>query len=117
MQLPADRPNHLLGIADIGSIDKCVPHGVDTFDSAFPSRNGRHGSLLTHEGTVKIGNAKYANMHEPISAYFPHYTAAYLHHLHKAKEPLSGVIFTMHNLCFMQDHMREVRRKIMNNEI
>ena len=30
------------------------------------------------------------------------YSAAYLHHLHKAKEPLASILFTQHNLCFMQ---------------
>ena len=66
LQLPQERPNHLLGIADLRSIAKCVPAGVDTFDSAFPSRNGRHGSLLSDAGVIKIGNAKYAHMHEPV---------------------------------------------------
>ena len=45
--LPADRPNHLLGIGDVGSIRGAVLHGVDTFDSTFPTRNARHGTLLT----------------------------------------------------------------------
>jgi hypothetical protein len=66
LQLPQERPNHLLGIADLRSIAKCVPAGVDTFDSAFPSRNGRHGSLLSDAGVIKIGNAKYAHMHAPV---------------------------------------------------
>jgi len=55
-QLPDDRPKHLLGIADLPSIRSCVVHGVDTFDSAFPSRNGRHGSLLTHAAPINIAN-------------------------------------------------------------
>ena len=37
-QLPAHKPNHLLGIADCPSIEECVPLGVDTFDSCFPTR-------------------------------------------------------------------------------
>jgi queuine tRNA-ribosyltransferase len=83
-QLPKDRPNHLLGIADLPSIRKCVPLGVDTFDSAFPSRVARHGCLLAEPHDIKIANSKWARFHEPISPYLP-YTAAYLHHLFKAK--------------------------------
>ena len=115
-QLPKDRPNHLLGIADLPSIRRCVVHGVDTFDSAFPSRNGRHGSLLADDGHINIANGKWANHHEPISPYLP-YTAAYLHHLFKAKEPLSTILFTQHNLCYMQDFMRKMRQDILDDKI
>jgi len=45
--------------------------------------------------------SKWARHHQPVSPYLP-YTAAYLHHLFKAKEPLSTILFTQHNLCFMQ---------------
>jgi len=45
--LPKDRPNHLLGIGDVGSILGSIPLGIDTFDSTFPTRNARHGQLLT----------------------------------------------------------------------
>ena len=92
------------------------PHGVDTFDSAFPSRNGRHGTLFTTDGHIRIKNSKYASLHEPISPYLPH-TASYLHHLVKASEPVAGSLFTRHNLCFMQDFMRDLRRRILANEI
>jgi tRNA-guanine family transglycosylase len=53
-QLPAGKPNHLLGIADVPSIEACVPLGVDTFDSCFPTRLGRHNTLLTREGRLNI---------------------------------------------------------------
>lgn len=116
-QLPKDKPNHLLGIADVKSILKCVKHGVDTFDSAFPSRNGRHGSLLApNEELIQIKNTKYKNLHQPVSPYLP-YTGAYLHHLMKAREPVCLQLFTHHNLCFMQDFMCDIREKIMRDEI
>ena len=111
-QLPPDRPRHLLGIADLPSIQRCVLHGVDTFDSAFPTRNGRHGCLFARPENIKIGNSKWARHHEPVSPYLP-YTGAYLHHLFKAKEPLAVVLFTQHNLCFMQDFMRGIRDDIL----
>lgn len=37
--LPRDKPNHLLGIGDAESIDSCVIHGVDSFDSACKTLN------------------------------------------------------------------------------
>jgi queuine tRNA-ribosyltransferase len=45
--LPTERPVHLLGIAHESGIDACVPFGVDTFDSCYPARVARHGTLLT----------------------------------------------------------------------
>lgn len=41
------QPNHLLGIGDPKSIDLCLPMGFDTFDSAFPTRAARHGTIFT----------------------------------------------------------------------
>ena len=71
-QLPADKPNHLLGIADIPSIEKCVRAGVDTFDSAFPTRIGRHGTLLKWGGKDIIARREFRNMHETFSPYLPY---------------------------------------------
>ena len=48
--LPRAKPNHLLGIADPASVMAAAPLGVDTFDSCFPTRVARHGTLLTREG-------------------------------------------------------------------
>jgi tRNA-guanine family transglycosylase len=61
---------------------------VDTFDSAFPTRNGRHGCLFAEGEQIKIGNSKWATHFEPVSPYLP-YTGAYLHHLFKVSLSLS----------------------------
>ena len=52
--IPPDKPNHLLGIADEPSIWAGAALGVDTFDSCFPTRIARHGTLLTQDGPVYI---------------------------------------------------------------
>ena len=58
--LPTNKPNHLLGIGDEESIRLGVRLGIDTFDSAWPTRLGRHGTLLTRrEGPLKIGNKRF----------------------------------------------------------
>jgi queuine tRNA-ribosyltransferase len=36
--LPVDKPNHLLGIGDLGSIERSIPLGIDTFDSSYPTK-------------------------------------------------------------------------------
>ncbi|KAL3897285.1 MAG: hypothetical protein SGPRY_013083, partial [Prymnesium sp.] len=64
--VPTHKPVHLLGIADPASVRSCAPLGIDTFDSCFPTRVGRHGSLMTSEGTLHIRSAKYLRDFGPI---------------------------------------------------
>lgn len=64
-QLRPGAPLHLLGIGDEESIRSCVPLGIDTFDSAFPTRLGRHGTLLTSTGRVTLRKAEHARALRP----------------------------------------------------
>lgn len=45
--IPREKPVHLLGIGDIESITQTLPHGIDTYDSAYPTKAGRHGQLFS----------------------------------------------------------------------
>jgi tRNA-guanine family transglycosylase len=46
-----NKPRHLLGIADEESIRNAATKGIDTLDSAYPTRLGRHGTLCLETGT------------------------------------------------------------------
>jgi queuine tRNA-ribosyltransferase len=119
-QIPVSRPNHLLGIADIESIAGSVPLGVDTFDSCFPTRLGRHGSLLTKRfGRINIRSGKWKRVFEPPDwqGGLQGHTLAYLHHLVKANEPVAATLLTLHNILFMSEFMSDIRAKILNDEI
>jgi queuine tRNA-ribosyltransferase len=119
-RLPPDRPNHLLGIADIPSIDGAVPLGVDTFDSCFPTRLGRHGTLLTKRfGRVNIRSGKWKRVFEPPDweGGLQGHTLAYLHHLFKVHEPTAGTLLTKHNILFMAEHMAGLREQILRDEV
>lgn len=118
--LPKERPNHLLGIADIDSILGAVPFGVDTFDSCFPTRLGRHGTLLTKRfGRVQIRQSKWKTCFEPPDweGGLRGHTLAYLHHLYKAHEPMAATLLSLHNLLFMSEFMADIRQRILNDEI
>ena len=118
--LPPEKPNHLLGIADVDSINGAVPLGIDTFDSCFPTRLGRHGTLLTKRfGRVQIRQTKWKNVFEPPDweTGLQGHSLAYLHHLYKAREPMAATLLSLHNLLFMQNFMSELRTKILNDEI
>jgi len=116
-RLPEDKPNHLLGIGDLESLNACIPLGVDTFDSSYPTRAARHGLLLTEEGGIKVERAENANHFGPIEHgcqcwTCKHFTLGYLHHLFKAKELTAYTLATVHNLTFMVELMRKVREKL-----
>ncbi len=120
--LPDDKPNHLLGIGDLASIEPCVKLGIDTFDSSHPTRCARHGLFFTTKGPVKIGNAENKTAFRPIDETCTcytcqHYTRAYIHHLFKAAELSAYTLATIHNLHFMVQLMADYRNKILNDEI
>lgn len=120
--LPPERPRHLLGIADIPSIDACVGYGMDTFDSCYPTRAARHGVLLTPKGRIKITSGKYKDDFTPIDKdcrcwTCQHYTKAYLHHLFKAKEPAALTLATVHNVQQMFQYMANLRHAILADAV
>lgn len=120
--LPAEKPNHLLGIGDLASIEQSIPFGIDTFDSSYPTRAARHGILFTSQGVMNITKSEYASHYSPIekSCSCPtcrQFTAAYLHHLFKAKELTAYFLATAHNLFFMVQLMKGYRESILDDKI
>lgn len=120
--LDESRPNHLLGVGDLPSIEGIVPLGVDTFDSSHPTKCARHGLLFTKQGTVRIAQSSNADKLGPIEQgcscfTCKNYTLAYLHHLYKAKESTWGVLATIHNIASMVSLMADYREKILRDEI
>ncbi len=120
--LPEEKPLHLLGIGDLVSLEKCVPLGIDTFDSSYPTKAARHGLLFAQQGDIKIEKGIYQNDFSPPErkcACFTctHYTKAYLHHLFKAKELTAYTLATLHNLFYMIQKMKEFRRQILQDQI
>ncbi len=120
--LPETKPNHLLGIADLPSLAACVPMGVDTFDSAYPTKAARHGLLLTKRGRVRATASGNATYFRPIEddctcSTCQRFTLAYLCHLFKAHELTAYTLATVHNLHFMVNLMADYRAKILNDEI
>lgn len=120
--LPKDRPVHLLGIGDLPSIQGAVPFGIDTFDSSFPTKAARHGSLMTMKGEVKIKNSCHTQDFSPVDPdcgcyTCKNYTRAYLQHLLKASELTFYTLATIHNIHYMVELMKRYRELILNDKI
>jgi queuine tRNA-ribosyltransferase len=120
--IPSNKPNHLLGIGDLTSIDASIPLGIDTFDSSYPTRAARHGMALTSQGNLNITKGENALNFGPIDKECGcptcrQFSLAYLHHLFKAREMTALSLTTIHNLYFMVQLMNTYREKILNDEI
>lgn len=120
--LPEEKPNHLLGIGDLPSIERCIPYGIDTFDSSYPTRAARHGVLFTALGALNITKTENAANFSRIEKdcncpTCTHFSVAYLHHLFKAREMTSMSLATVHNLYYMVRLMESYRHAILEDRV
>jgi queuine tRNA-ribosyltransferase len=115
--LPWDRPRYVMGVGTPLDIVDCVMRGIDIFDCVLPTRNARHGKLMTWQGTVKINNAGFATDHAPLDESCDchtcrNYSRAYLHHLFRIKEAVGWRLLSLHNLRFYAVLMRRIKDAI-----
>ncbi len=115
--LPTDKPRYLMGVGHPQDILHAVSRGIDLFDCVLPTRQARHHSLYTLQGSINATNAMWSDHRGPFDpeSVFPEterYSAAYIRHLFKSSEPLGARIATLHNLAFYQRLMREIRKAI-----
>ena len=115
--LPADRPRYLMGVGKPDDIVGAVKRGVDMMDCVLPSRSGRTGQAFTRRGVVNIKNARHADDPRPLDEACTcpacrSYSRAYLHHVFRAQEMISGMLLTWHNLHYFQEIMAGMRDAI-----
>lgn len=118
--LPVDKPRYLMGVGKPDDIVGAVKRGIDMMDCVLPSRSGRTGQAFTRRGVVNIKNARHQNDPRPLDEKCrcpacSQYSRAYLHHVFKAKEMISGMLLTWHNLHYFQELMSEMRTAISEN--
>jgi queuine tRNA-ribosyltransferase len=116
-QLPDDKPRYLMGVGKPDDIVGAVKRGIDMMDCVLPSRSGRTGQAFTRNGVVNIKNARHADDPRPLdeNCNCPacrNYSRAYLHHVFRAQEMISGMLLTWHNLQYYQDIMQGMRDAI-----
>ena len=115
--LPVDKPRYLMGVGKPDDIVGAVKRGVDMMDCVLPSRSGRTGQAWTHRGQVNIKNARHQDDPRPLDENCGcpacrKYSRAYLHHVFKAQEMISGMLLTWHNLHYYQEIMQGMRDAI-----
>ena len=116
-QLPEDRPRYLMGVGKPDDIVGAVKRGIDMMDCVLPSRSGRTGQVFTRNGVVNIKNARHADDTRPLDEdctcpACAKYSRAYLHHVFRSHEMISGMLLTWHNLHYFQEIMQGMRDAI-----
>ncbi len=115
--LPVDKPRYLMGVGKPDDIVGAVARGIDMMDCVLPSRSGRTGQVFTRYGVVNIKNARHADDPRPLDEQCAcpacsSYSRAYLHHVFRANEMISGMLLTWHNLHYFQEIMQGMRDAI-----
>ncbi len=119
-ELPPDKLRYLMGVGSPEDLWEGVARGVDLFDCVLPTRLARNGALFTSSGRIDIRRARFRDVHRPIDETCDcdtcrGFTAAYLHHLFKAKEVLGLRLASVHNLRFLAREMGTIRAAILSS--
>ncbi len=115
--LPVDKPRYLMGVGKPDDIVGAVARGIDMMDCVLPSRSGRTGQAWTRRGQVNIKNARHADDPRPLDENCgcptcTNYSRAYMHHVFRSQEMISGMLLTWHNLHYYQNLMQGMRDAI-----
>jgi len=115
--IPENKPIYLMGEGNPVELLKAISLGADIFDSCFPTRNARRGTLFTSKGKLRLLRAKHKFDKKPIDEKCScfvcrDYSRAYIRHLLMQEEGVGYRLASYHNLYFLQDLMRKSKEAI-----
>lgn len=115
---PEDRPRYLMGVGNPTTLVRAVREGVDMFDCVLPTRTARMGTAFSSQGRMNMRNAKFARDFGPLDpnctcSTCKNHSRAYIRHLVKQNEMLSGILLSVHNLHYLLNLMREARQAVL----
>ncbi|MDR0852146.1 MAG: tRNA guanosine(34) transglycosylase Tgt [Clostridiales Family XIII bacterium] len=115
--LPKEKPRYLMGVGSPDALFEGVSRGIDLFDCVLPTREARHGKVMTSQGGINIKNEQYTRDFGSLDPECDCYTCrnfsrAYLRHLFKSGEMLSAMLLSIHNLRFLISTMEKIRLSI-----
>ena len=91
--------------------------GYDLFDCALPTRVARNGGIYRADGRCTVTTARFRTESGPLEEGCDcltcrSFSAAYVHHLFRARELLAYRLATIHNLRFYQRLMARLREAV-----
>ena len=115
--IPENKPIYLMGAGEPVELVNAIARGVDMFDSRFPTKNARRGTLFTSKGRLRLFQGRHKLSKKPIDSECKcfvcrDYTRAHLRHLLMQEEGVGFRLASYHNLYFLQNLMRESREEI-----
>ena len=116
-ELPQNKVRYMMGVGMPEDLLAATAAGVDMFDCVVPTRHGRNHQAFARDGAVlKMRNEQYKDDPNPLvegcECYCCRkYCRAYIRHLAVANEMLAGILLSIHNIHFLQDLMRSIRRR------
>jgi len=115
------KPRHLLGIGEVDDIFNSIEQGIDLFDCVIPTRWARHGAGFTFNGRINLKSSKYLNDKKPIDSkckcnICKKYSRAYICHLLREKEIYGIMLLTEHNIFWILNLFKEIRKAIKENK-
>lgn len=133
--LPENKPRHLLGIGEVDDLFEAVERGVDLFDCVSPTRLARHGEAFTFQGRLNLKSSKYLKTRiraeinadsrrrfnkDPIDPQCQcricqRHSRAYICHLLKEKEIYGLMLLTEHNLAWILNLMKQLRKSVRDD--
>ncbi len=120
--LPKDKPRYLMGVGTPDYLFESVIRGIDMADCVLPTRIARNGTVMTSRGKLVIRNAKYKkdfNKLDPECNCYTctNYSRAYIRHLFNVNEILGARLATIHNLYFLLNLMKNIRKAIEEDRL
>ena len=118
--LPENKPRYLMGVGTPDHLVEGVARGIDMFDCVYPTRVARNGMAMTWDGRLVMKNAALEHDHKTIEegcgcyACRNGYTRAYIRHLVRAGEIFGLRLLSLHNLWFLEEFMRRMRKAILD---
>ncbi|MSS75055.1 tRNA guanosine(34) transglycosylase Tgt [Candidatus Pacearchaeota archaeon] len=115
--LPRNKPVYLMGAGNPIELLEAIERGCDIFDSRFPTMNARHGNIFSWKGKYIVTNAEHKASLKPLDescdcSVCKRYSRAYVCHLIRNEEGVGYQLASYHNLYFLQELMRRVRKAI-----
>lgn len=119
--IPENKPVYLMGAGDPVELLEAIDRGVDMFDSRFPTKNARNGSIFTWRGRYIVMNAQYKDSKKPLDEncdckVCKRYSQAYICHLLRCQEGVGYQLASYHNIYFLQKLMEKSRQAIKSGK-
>ncbi|PKK81765.1 MAG: queuine tRNA-ribosyltransferase [Thermoplasmata archaeon HGW-Thermoplasmata-2] len=112
--MPKEKPRYLMGVGAPDDILNAVERGIDVFDSVFPTRNARHGTIWASQGRINLDRREFLEDFRPLDPECKcpvcrNHSRAYVSHLLRVGEMEGMRLATIHNLYFTINLIKELQ--------